>query len=53
MTFVVAAWIRMPLEAAGYVSFRSTSGGITVLEKDDHWHNRRVVSLDDTSHLEP
>ncbi len=53
MTFVVAAWIRMPLEAAGYVSLRSSSGGITVLEEDDYWHNRRVVSLNDTSHLEP
>jgi probable phosphoglycerate mutase len=28
LTFVVTAWIRMPLEAAGYVAFRSTSGGI-------------------------
>jgi 2,3-bisphosphoglycerate-dependent phosphoglycerate mutase len=52
MTFVIAAWIRMPLEAAGYVSFRSTSGGITVLEEDDYWHNRRVASLNDTSHLQ-
>ena len=51
MTFVVAAWIRMPIEAAGYVAFSSSSGGITVLEEEDYWHNRRVVSLNDTSHL--
>jgi probable phosphoglycerate mutase len=53
MTLVIAARIRMPLEAAGCVSFRSSAGGITVLEEDDYRHNRRVVSLNDTSHLEP
>ena len=51
MTFVVSAWIRMPVEAAGYVAFRSTSGGITVLHQDDFFHNRAVVWLNDTSHL--
>jgi probable phosphoglycerate mutase len=51
MTFVLSAWIRMPIEAAGYVAFRATSGGITVLREDDFLHNRAVVSLNDTSHL--
>jgi len=51
LTFVVSAWIRMPIEAAGYVAFRSTSGGITVLREDDYFHNRAVESLNDTSHL--
>lgn len=51
LTFVVAAWIHMPLESAGYVNVRSNSGGITVLEQDDFLHNRTVVSLNDTSHL--
>ena len=41
----------MPIEAAGYVAFRSTSGGITVLREDDYFHNRAVESLNDTSHL--
>ena len=30
---------------------RSSSGGITVLEEDDFFHNRTLVSLNDTSHL--
>ncbi|SDF19469.1 probable phosphoglycerate mutase [Blastococcus aurantiacus] len=51
LTFVVCAWIRMPLEATGYVNFRSTSGGITVLEEDDFFANRSVVRLDETAHL--
>ncbi len=51
LTFVVAAWIQLPLESAGYVNLRSTSGGITVLEQDDFFHDRGVVRLDDTAHL--
>jgi 2,3-bisphosphoglycerate-dependent phosphoglycerate mutase len=52
LTFVIAAWIKMPLEAADYVNFHSSSGGITHLIEDDYFHNRRVAGLDDTSHLE-
>lgn len=51
LTFVISAWIRMPIEAAGYVWFRSSSGGITVLHEDDFAHYRTVASLNDTSHL--
>lgn len=51
MTFVVAAWIGMPLEAAGYVNFRSNSGGITHLHEDEVLFNRYVMALNDTSHL--
>ena len=51
MTFVVACWIRMPLEAAGYVNFRSSSGGITHLQEDDFLRNRAVRFLNRTSHL--
>lgn len=51
LTFVICAWIRMPIESAGYASFRSTSGGITVLREDDRYHYRTVESLNNTSHL--
>lgn len=51
LTFVVAAWIRMPITAAGYVAFRSTSGGITHLREDDHFHNRQIVTLNSVAHL--
>ena len=53
LTFVVASWIRMPIESLGYVSFRAASGSITVLREDDYFHNRQVVSLGDTRHLSP
>ncbi|GAA1975692.1 histidine phosphatase family protein [Amycolatopsis minnesotensis] len=43
LTFVVASWIRMPLDSADYVSFRAASGSITVLREDDVFHNREVL----------
>lgn len=51
LTFVVAAWIGMPLESAGYIAVKSTSGGITHLYEDDVYHNRVIMSINETSHL--
>lgn len=51
LTFVIACWIRMPIDSTGYVNFRSTSGGITELREDDFFHNRQVAHLNDTRHL--
>lgn len=53
VTFVIASWIKMPIESAGYVNFRATSGSITVLREDDYFHNRQVVALGDVRHLDP
>ena len=53
LTFVVAAWIKMPLDSAGYINIRSSSGGISQLVEDDTFHNRAIVSVNDTSHLAP
>ncbi|MEO3795495.1 histidine phosphatase family protein [Nonomuraea sp. B10E15] len=50
LTFVVASWIKMPIEAVGHVSFRAPSGSITTLREDDFYHNRTVY-LGDTRHL--
>lgn len=52
LTFVVASWIKMPIESAGYASFRAPSGSITTLREDDFFHNRQVVSLGDARHLD-
>ncbi len=50
-TFVLAAWIKVPLEAAGYANFRTPSGSITELREDDFFHNRQIATLGDTAHL--
>ncbi|QKW06560.1 histidine phosphatase family protein [Streptomyces sp. NA04227] len=52
LTFVVASWIKMPIESAGYASFRAPSGSITTLREDDFFHNRQVVGLGCTLHLD-
>ncbi|MBW9071783.1 histidine phosphatase family protein [Agrobacterium deltaense] len=51
LTFVIAAWIKMPIESAGYVSFPARSGSITHLRQDDYWQSRSVIALADVSHL--
>ncbi|MFK4771458.1 histidine phosphatase family protein [Rhizobium sp. ZW T2_16] len=51
LTFVIAAWIGMPIASVGHVSFPAKSGSITHLQQDDYWRSRAVLNLADTSHL--
>ena len=51
-TYLIAAWIRLPLEKAGYVKFKVSPGSITHLREDDFFHDRQVMSLNDVGHLE-
>lgn len=50
-TFLLAAWIGMPIEAAGLVSFRFNSGGISLLRKDDFFHSHQISELNNIRHL--
>lgn len=52
MTFVVAAWVGMPLESAGLINLRATPGGITHLHENDYFRNRGVRVLNEADHLE-
>jgi 2,3-bisphosphoglycerate-dependent phosphoglycerate mutase len=51
LTFVVAAWIGMPVAALGHVNFLAKPGGITTLREDEYFRNRQVAALSDTGHL--
>ena len=51
LTYLVTAWIKVPLTDLGYASFPAKPGSITTLVEDDRFHNRQVVTLADTSHL--
>jgi probable phosphoglycerate mutase len=51
-TFLVAAWIRMPVEALGYAVFKTPSGSITTLHEDDLYRGRMVLRLGDARHLD-
>lgn len=51
LTFLVAAWVEMPLDATGYINLRASTGGITHLRQDDIRFNRAVLNLNMVSHL--
>lgn len=51
LTFVIASWIGMRVEDAGYVNFPATPGGITHLQKGGFFQNKAVKYINDTSHL--
>lgn len=46
-SLVIAAWMRIPAEACAYAAFRTPTGSVTVLEQDDRFHNRSLVTLGD------
>jgi len=50
-TFVVTAWLRVPVESAAFATFATSPGAITHLTHDDGWGNRTLVDLGATSHL--
>ncbi|HEV7307592.1 histidine phosphatase family protein [Ensifer sp.] len=52
LTLVIAAWMKVPIEATGFLSFPAKSGSITHLRQDDFFRNRAVVGLADVSHLQ-
>ncbi|MBM7781858.1 histidine phosphatase family protein [Arthrobacter tumbae] len=51
LTYLLTAWIQVPIDHAGYAMFSTTPGGITRLREDDFSHDRHIVNLNDTSHL--
>jgi len=53
LTMIVAAWLKLPIEASGFLAFPAKPGSITHLRQDDFWRNRAVMRLADFSHLEP
>jgi 2,3-bisphosphoglycerate-dependent phosphoglycerate mutase len=52
VTFLLAAWIKVPISALDYANFDVASGSITKLQQDDYFHSRRVLALGETSHLD-
>lgn len=51
LSMVIAAWMRIPIDAAGFVAFPVKSGSITRLRQDDFFRNRAVLSVGDMAHL--
>ncbi len=53
LTFLIASWIKMPIESVGYVNFKVKPGSVTYLNEDDLFKSRAVVYLGDVRHLNP
>ncbi|AMM84437.1 histidine phosphatase family protein [Martelella sp. AD-3] len=51
LSMVVAAWMRIPIDAAGFVAFPVKPGSITQLRQDDFFQNRAVISIGDVAHF--
>ena len=51
LSMVIAAWMKIPIDASGFLSFPAKSGSITHLRQDDFFRSRAVISLADASHL--
>lgn len=51
LSWVVAAWQRLPISACAHVAYRVDPGSITVLEQDDVFHNRTLRTLGDLGHI--
>jgi probable phosphoglycerate mutase len=52
LTFVVAAWVKMPVESVGHAVFKAPSGSITTLHEDDVFRGRLVLRLGDARHID-
>lgn len=50
-TFVIAAWIGMPLESLALVKFTVSPGSVSLLHQDDPAADRQVISLNELEHL--
>ena len=51
LSLVISAWMRIPIEACGFVAFPAAKGSITHLRQDDYFRNRAMIRFADRSHL--
>lgn len=51
LSLVIAAWMKVPSDACGFISYAAPSGSITHLRQDDFFRNRAMICFADVSHL--
>lgn len=51
LTFVIMAWLKVPVENMDYCHFQPRSGGVTLLREDDLWGNRTVTFVNKLDYL--
>lgn len=45
LTYIIMAWLKVPVESMDYCSFQARSGGVTLLNEDDIFENRFVMFI--------
>lgn len=53
LSLVIAAWMKVPIDACGFISYAAPSGSITHLRQDDFFRSRAMIRFADTYHLVP
>lgn len=51
LSLVIAAWMKLPVDACGFISYAAPSGSITHLRQDDFFRSRAMIRFADTFHL--
>ncbi|SCY12325.1 Histidine phosphatase superfamily (branch 1) [Rhizobium sp. NFACC06-2] len=51
LSLVIAAWMKVPVDACGFISYAAPSGSITHLRQDDFFRSRAMIRFADTSPL--
>jgi probable phosphoglycerate mutase len=51
LTFVIMAWLRVPVENMGYCKFQARPGGVTLLHEDDIFEERCVMFINKQDYL--
>ncbi len=50
-TYLLAAWLGVPIDSVGRVHFKVSSGGISLLRDQDDFQSHQLTFLNETSHL--
>jgi probable phosphoglycerate mutase len=50
-TFLIMAWLKVPVENMNYCDFLLSSGGVTLLNEDDFWGNRNIIYTNKMDYL--
>ncbi|WP_405061112.1 histidine phosphatase family protein [Kribbella sp. NBC_01505] len=51
-SYLITAWLGMPLASADRGYFTLTSGGITTFRRNDSHHSHQVLAVNETAHLQ-
>jgi probable phosphoglycerate mutase len=51
LTYVIMAWLKVPVENMDYCRFQARPGGVTLLHEDDFFENRFVMFINKQDYL--